>query len=199
MTSSSQNTLSPLTVGLFGTCGASTWRKAFIEAYERLGVPYFNPQVEDWKPELADLEAWHLANDEVILFPVTGETFGAGSLAETGFSALSAMRWNAQRFVVVYVELTLDEALAKSNPEAAKDSVRARKLVLAHLKEQAPKNVFVVSSLEEMLRVSLRLVAACGLLHDAAGDSSWRSRMAPAFWLQALQATSTQEEACLAA
>ncbi len=190
-----EKTTSGITVGLFGTCGASTWRKAFIEAYEKLGVAYFNPQVEDWRPELADVEAWHLANDQVILFPVTGETFAAGSLAETGFSVLSALRWGSDRFVAVYINPTVDEELARSNPEAAKDSVRARKLVLAHLREQAPRNVFVVSSLEDMLRTSLDLVAACALLERARGNIQWRKSLSPQFWLQALAPQGTAEPA----
>ena len=41
-------------VGLFGTCGSSTWRAPFIEAFEAEEVEYFNPQVEDWTPELRE-------------------------------------------------------------------------------------------------------------------------------------------------
>ena len=58
-------------VGLFGTCGDSTFRKdLFIPEYERLGIAYFNPQVDDWKPEYADVEADHLATDTVQCWPV---------------------------------------------------------------------------------------------------------------------------------
>lgn len=67
------------------------------------GIPFFNPQVDNWTPELADVEAWHLANDRLVLFPVTGETFGFGSLAETGFSVQSALSVNANRFVLLYI------------------------------------------------------------------------------------------------
>lgn len=42
-----------LCVGLFGTCGRSKWRNPFMEKYKELGIKFFNPQVDDWKPELA--------------------------------------------------------------------------------------------------------------------------------------------------
>ena len=63
-------------IGLFGTCGGSKWRDEFMAAYEERGINFFNPQVADWTPECAEIEADHLVNDDVILFPVTNETFG---------------------------------------------------------------------------------------------------------------------------
>ena len=71
--------------GLFGTCGTTTWRQEFIDAYKDFAIDYFNPQVADWNPELAVLEAQHLVHDDIIVFPVTAQTYGTGSLAETGF------------------------------------------------------------------------------------------------------------------
>ena len=82
------------TIGLFGTCGKSTWRKPFIERFNALKIPYFNPQVENWTPECTDIEAEHLANDGVILFPITDETTATGSLAETGFSIVTHPQLN---------------------------------------------------------------------------------------------------------
>lgn len=146
-------------VGLFGTCGASTWRKEFIEFYTKTGIRYFNPQVDDWTPELADIEAQHLKRDEVILFPVTSETYGTGSLAETGFSILQAIQSNATRFVVVMIADDMDEAL-KADETAYKESMRARKLVKAHLAANPHPNVFVVDNFEDMLILSVELYNA---------------------------------------
>lgn len=176
--------LSSRTVGLFGTCGGSRWREQFIARYEALGIPYFNPQVDNWTPELADVEAWHLANDSLVLFPITNETFAAGSLAETGFSALTAMRTNENRFVMLFIDPRVDEALMAQNPQAAKDSVRARKLVLAHLKQNPVSNVFVVESLEQMLAQSVKLYAALELINSVrSSDTSWRAKLSPEIWL----------------
>jgi hypothetical protein len=181
--------LSSRTVGLFGTCGGSRWREQFIERYEALGIPYFNPQVDNWTPELADVEAWHLANDSLVLFPITNETFAAGSLAETGFSALTALRTNENRFVMLFIDPNVDEALIAQNPQAAKDSVRARKLVLAHLKQNPVSNVFVVESLEQMLEQSVKLYAALELINSVrSSDSNWRAKLSPETWLSLVTA-----------
>lgn len=73
-------------VGLFGTCGTSLWRDPVMEELAVAGIEFFNPVVPDWTPECATIEADHLATDKVILFVVTGETEGFGSLAETGWA-----------------------------------------------------------------------------------------------------------------
>jgi hypothetical protein len=147
-------------VGLFGTCGSSKWRDEFISAYDKLRMSYFNPQVDDWTPELALVEAEHLANDKIILFPVTSETYAAGSLAEVGFSVLNAIRLDDRRDFIVMIASELDDSLKKANPEAYKDSLRARALVKQHLIKLRLDNVYVVDSLREMLQISIDLYDA---------------------------------------
>jgi hypothetical protein len=143
-------------IGLFGTCGDSKWREPFIEAYKTLGIRYFNPQVADWNPQLADIEAQHLKMDEIILFPVTDETYGTGSLAETGFSILQAITSPLRRYVVVLIAPEPAEHL-KADETAYKESVRARRLVRAHLNANPRENVFVVNTLGQMLALSIAL------------------------------------------
>jgi len=145
-------------IGLFGTCGSSRWREPFIARYRSETIPFFNPQVENWQPELAAVEARHLAEDELILFPVTAETYGTGSLAECGFSILNAIRLDDRRDFVILVEQTLDPSL--DDPVAAPESRRARALVLEHLRKLALGNVYLVETLQEMLDVSLVLYQA---------------------------------------
>jgi hypothetical protein len=144
-------------VGLFGTCGKSRWRDRFIEKYTQLGITFFNPQVADWKPENAIEEAQHLAEDAVILFPVTSETYGTGSLAETGFSILNAIRLDNRRDFVIFVDQKLDNSLIVGNPDMAKESLRARALVKQHLKKLNLANLYCVESLDVMLTLSVRL------------------------------------------
>lgn len=143
-------------IGLFGTCGASRWRERFVAFYQGAGIRYFNPQVDHWTAECADVEAAHLRRDEIILFPVTDETFGAGSLAETGFSLLQAIAANASRWVVVMVAPEPGPHLM-DQPEAWKDNVRARRLVRAHLAANPLPNVFVVEDLDTMFALSVEL------------------------------------------
>lgn len=144
-------------IGLFGTCGGSKWRDEFMKTYESLGIDYFNPNVPDWKPELAVIEANHLASDQIVLFPITNETYGTGSLAETGFSILNAIKLDDRRDFVIMVSQDLKPELMENNPVAAKESLRARALVKEHLKKLGFSNLFVVESLDEMMEVSLTL------------------------------------------
>jgi hypothetical protein len=152
-------------IGLFGTCGNSTWRDAFIEQYNKFEVGFFNPLVKDWDPSLAEIEAWHLSNDEIILFPVTDETYGVGSLAEIGFSVLSSLKRELNKHVIIYIAPKVDESkLAAVDKQAVKDSNNARALVLAHLKANRMSNIHIVNSLYEMLELSIVLYASAELL-----------------------------------
>ncbi|MDB5194482.1 MAG: hypothetical protein JWN50_496 [Parcubacteria group bacterium] len=151
-----------VTVGLFGTCGGSKWRHSFKERYSMDGIHFFDPQVENWDPSMAAIEADHLAEDEIILFPVTSETYGIGSLAETGFSVLQAIRLDDRRDFVIMIDMHLDEALHE-NSLAAKESLRARALVRKHLEKLRLSNLFLVDNLDEMLAVSLDLCKAAKL------------------------------------
>jgi hypothetical protein len=153
-----------LCIGLFGTCGGSKWRDAFISHYDNLQINYYNPQVADWKPEDAVIEADHLINDDIILFPVTSETYGTGTLAEIGFSIIGVLRSAKNRFVVIYIDTKLSEALIANDTVAAKESMRSRALVLTHLKKVKHPNVFLVDSLDEMLELSIKLYGIMGTM-----------------------------------
>lgn len=161
-----------LCVGLFGTCGGSRWREEnIIPYYDELGIKWYNPQVDDWDPSMAEEEAEHLANDAIILFPVTSETYAFGSLAETGFSMLNAIGLDDRREFVIYIAQSIDEIDPKGNKlddrfledgsenhaSKAKDSMRTRALVKQHLKKLRLPNVYIVDSLEEMREVSIQL------------------------------------------
>lgn len=144
-----------ITIGLFGTCGNSRWRDSFMRRYEELELNYFNPQVENWDPSCAEEEAKHLADDEIILFPVTNETYGLGSLSEVGFAILQAIKPDDRREFVVMVDPDVTPEL--SDPLARKESVRARALVKQHLKKLQLPNLYLVDTLDEMLSVSIEL------------------------------------------
>jgi hypothetical protein len=148
--------MSKLCIGLFGTCGVSRWRDKFIEQYDFMSCDFFNPQKDDWKPEDAEIEAEHLAEDQVILLPVLSETYGLGSLAEIGFSIAQAMKSDDRRDFVILVDQKPDDAL-QSELALYRESYQNRALVKAHLKKLRLPNVFVVDTLDEMLELSLDL------------------------------------------
>jgi len=156
-----------ITIGLFGTCGNSTWRNRFMEAYDQRGIQYFNPLKEDWKPEDAILESEHLIHDEIILSPITNETYAYGSLAESGFFVLQAIKLNERRDIVIMIDPdvnVVDESFMSTiegvTAEAQrKDSIKMRHLVNVHLKKISYPNIYVVDSLDKMLKLSLELHA----------------------------------------
>jgi hypothetical protein len=156
------------TIGLFGTCGNSKWRDNFISAYEKNGINYYNPLEADRNPTLAQIEAIHLVSDDIILFPVTDETYGVGSLAEIGFSILSSLQWESNRHIIIFIDPKIDESkLTTVDKQAVKDSNNARALVSEHLKKHKSSNVHVVSSLTDMLTLSIVLIAGISLLKNA--------------------------------
>ena len=160
-----------ITIGLFGTCGKSKWREPFMKKFDEQEIAYFNPQKDDWKPEDAQIEAEHLCNDEILLFPVTNETFAFGSLAETGFSILQAIKLNQRREIIVMIDpdvkIPEDVEWGRENESQRKDSIRTRALVMAHLKKLDYPNVWIVKSLDNMLKLSLHLHALSVLKEGA--------------------------------
>lgn len=142
-------------VGLFGTCGNSTWRKDVIKILDENEVYYFNPQKDDWKDEYAKIEAEHLANDEVILLPITKDTYGSASLAEVGLSIKEIS--DSGRKVVLYIEPDLLENL--NDDKARSESLVARTMLITRLPEIAKNmpNVHIVGNLDELSQKAIEL------------------------------------------
>jgi len=139
----------PGTVGLFGTCENSTWRDDFIDGAKSVGQFYFNPQKPNWKPEDAEIEAFHLKHDTTVVFAVLDSSYGIGSLAEIGFVVADILSSNIHRQAIIYVAPTVSSELAEKNPELAKVSNRTRALVLAHLKQITNYTIITTHSLQE--------------------------------------------------
>jgi len=100
------------------------------------------------------------------LFPITSETYGTGSLAETGFSILNAIKLENRRDFVIMIEQQFNFELLNNNPLAAKESLRARALVVQHLKKLNFSNVYLVDNLEQMLEVSIVLWKSCSIKNE---------------------------------
>jgi len=149
-----------ITIGLFGTCGGSKWRDRFMQVYAEKGIDFYNPNMSGRTPEMKLAEGRHLAEDQIILFPVTDETYATGSLSEVGFSILQAIKINNRRDFVIMIAQDLQPKL-KEEPLMAKESLRARALVSVHLRKLEMSNLYLVDTLDEMLEASL-------ILHKAA-------------------------------
>lgn len=114
-------------VGLFGTCGNSKWRDEPQRELAKAGIASFNPVVANWTPECAKAEAEHLQRDRALLFVVTGETEGYGSLAETGWAEVAARSDGRKAFFVIDDYKNGDSPVDPKHP-----ANRARALVRAH-------------------------------------------------------------------
>jgi hypothetical protein len=150
--------INKLCVGMFGTCGTkeqSPWRSEFRKEYEGLDISFFDPQKDDWVPEDAIVEADHLAEDLVILFPVTSMTYGLGSISEVGFSILQAIKLDDRRDFIIKIDNFLDPSL--NDEVLIKESMRGRVLVIKHLEKLRLDNVYVVDDLQQMLNLSIEL------------------------------------------
>lgn len=66
-------------VFLGGTCNNSTWRDELIPELE---IDYFNPVVDDWKPEDQERELEERENSDFVLYVLTPLMSGVYSIAE---------------------------------------------------------------------------------------------------------------------
>uniref|UniRef100_A0A183KAT5 Raw n=1 Tax=Schistosoma curassoni TaxID=6186 RepID=A0A183KAT5_9TREM len=74
---------------LGGACNPTTWRKEVaIPILDRLGLTYYNPQVDDWSPELMELERKAKSVSDILLFVFENwRTRGLVSLLEATYLA----------------------------------------------------------------------------------------------------------------
>ena len=92
-------------IGLFGTCGGSTWRVPYHEELSMLEIPLFDPQISvethgrSWCEADIENEVRHLERNPVLMFKVTGETTGLMSLLEIVKSIQSP-----SRYIIVLIE-----------------------------------------------------------------------------------------------
>lgn len=147
--------MSNKTVGLFGTCNNVNWRKAFIEQYESMNIPYFNPMKEDWTPKDAKNEAKHLKNDDIIAIPVLNSSYGIASLCEMAIASTRAILEN--KALVVLIDENVDDSL--HNEELVKISNNTRSIIKQHMLELSKEHsqIIVATSLHEMLSITKNL------------------------------------------
>jgi len=84
-------------VFLGGSCDPTTWRKDIaIPALEEAGCRYYDPQVDDWYPELMEIEAKAKLESYVLIFVFDDQTRAIASINE----AVEFMTSGAQRVVI---------------------------------------------------------------------------------------------------
>lgn len=73
---------------LGGSCNPTTWRQnVAIPFLEANGISYYNPQVDNWTPEVVNLERYAKQNAQILLFVIDKQTRSTTSLVESAFMA----------------------------------------------------------------------------------------------------------------
>ncbi|XP_072936118.1 uncharacterized protein raw isoform X2 [Epargyreus clarus] len=78
----------PCEVFLGGSCNPTTWRSDIaIPMLKKMGITYFNPQVEDWSTELIEVEHRAKAEARALLFVLDSETRAVAASVEAAHLA----------------------------------------------------------------------------------------------------------------
>lgn len=73
---------------LGGSCNPTTWRQTVAIPYlETNGISYYNPQVDNWTPEVVKIERRAKQNAQVLLFVIDKQTRSTVSLVESAYMA----------------------------------------------------------------------------------------------------------------
>lgn len=156
-------------VFLMGTAGTSRWREPFKAACDANGVTYYDPIVPVWDEDARHRETDALQRAAVVVMAITDETPSIGSLAESGWAALSALQ-RGQSFGLYVNPTYTEKEITSTNvtgwlidtllggrdraDEEIAAGERARKLVNGHaarLHLQFPDlNVHLATSLEDL-------------------------------------------------
>lgn len=96
-------------VFLGGACGPTSWRRDI--AIPELGaakIPFFNPQVEEWSPELVDVEAAKKAEAGTLVFVISERTRSIASMIEAAEHITAG-----QRHVVPVIRMVPEAAIGR--------------------------------------------------------------------------------------
>lgn len=70
-------------VFLGGSCNPTTWRKDIaVPALKEAGITYYNPQMDDWTPQLVEIEAQAKLHAQIKFFVIDNRTRGIASMVE---------------------------------------------------------------------------------------------------------------------
>jgi hypothetical protein len=92
-------------VFLGGSCNPTTWRKDhLVPLLEELGVSYYNPQIDEWYPELIAIEREAKDNAKIHFFVVNNQTRGMASMIEVAELVSRAFFQNNGVHVLVMID-----------------------------------------------------------------------------------------------
>jgi hypothetical protein len=133
---------------LGGACAPTTWRRDIaIPLLDDAGIAYYNPQVENWSPELVAIEAAAKREARWLLFVIGRETRAVASMIE-------AAQYCAQRpeRVVLVVDKVYANA-AGDAPDVVRDLERGRAYVVGVANDtHVPVFSTVEDAIDEIVR-----------------------------------------------
>ena len=142
-------------VFLGGSCNPTTWRKDTVIPYlEKERITYYNPQVDDWYPELIQMEESAKKSSYLKLYLFDSQTRALASLVETAFMA--SIGW---RIVVVlhYLSESNEVEIAGETvtKQEVKDLNRGRSLLCDILEKLG---IPVFDNLDEALKLTCDVI-----------------------------------------
>lgn len=158
------------TAGRFDDPNRSAWREPIKKACANLGISCFDPVVPEWNEEAGRREAEALRSAKIIVLAITADTVGMASLAESGWTVLSAVMrkqaiglWVDPQYRGEKIELPTTfvrqediQNTGQMMETLEEASRRARKLVNSHaisLRNQFPTlNLYVARNLDELTK-----------------------------------------------
>ena len=109
-------------VFLGGSCNPTTWRKDIaIPRLQKAKLTFYNPQVDDWSPELVDIEARAKENADILLFVIDDQTRAVASIAEAAYYI-----GTGRKVVLVVQKFVGYESVYSIHPNEFKDLNRGR-------------------------------------------------------------------------
>ena len=173
-------------VFLMGTSGnyndpkRSMWREPIKAECQKIGLTYYDPVVPVWTEELGRREVEALQAARILVMAITSDTVGVASLAESGWSVLSAIlrkqavgmyidpEYQGEKITESTMMVRMEDILKGINVETIDEaSRRARKLVKSHainLRHQFPAlGLYVAESLPELTTWTITTAKKLGL------------------------------------
>ncbi|VDI68593.1 uncharacterized protein LOC143063809 isoform X1 [Mytilus galloprovincialis] len=114
-------------VFLGGSCNPTTWRQELaIPFLKSHGITFYNPQVQNWRPELLELEAQAKENADIMFFVIDKETRGISSMIEVGYLVASM-----KQVILVLTEIEDNDTECKRvfTEQEKSDLCRGRKIL----------------------------------------------------------------------
>lgn len=118
----SESTSGKLQLFLGGSCNPTTWRQnVAIPFLEMNGISYYNPQVDNWTPEVVDSERYAKQNAQILLFVIDKQTRSTVSLVESAF-----MAGQKRNLVLVIYPLSYNIFSIQDTSKQASKSIESR-------------------------------------------------------------------------